>query len=264
MTSPIGGNHSGIDERFENADLDQSLWFPWYLPHWSSKVASKATYAVQDRELHLSIPREQPLWCADLHQPRLRVSGLQTGCFAGSLSSVVGQQPFRDGLTVQEEQAIFRGYLQLYGKIVITMRMSLSPSSMAAAWLVGFEDEPERSGEICIAEIFGKEVDADRALVGMGIHQFRDPELTEEFSKTPIAMDISRDISYGVEWRPDGVAFHVDGAEVHHVSQSPTYPMQLMIAVFDFPDWECTDAQPVVPELVISRVRGESCRSTGA
>ena len=53
--------------------------------------------------------------------------------------------------------------------------MDLSPRSMAAVWMVGLEDEPERCGEICIFEVFGQA----SAEVGMGVHAFRDPAVTE-------------------------------------------------------------------------------------
>lgn len=47
---------------------------------------------------------------------------------------------------------------------------------------LGIEDRPERSGEICVAEIFGDAVRPGTPDVGMGLHRFRDPSLTEEFS----------------------------------------------------------------------------------
>jgi hypothetical protein len=49
---------------------------------------------VQDGELHLTIPSDQPLWCDGLHEEPLRVSVVQTGSFAGPLGSMIGQQPF--------------------------------------------------------------------------------------------------------------------------------------------------------------------------
>ncbi|MET7281806.1 hypothetical protein ABZS29_26470 [Kribbella sp. NPDC005582] len=48
---------------FDGADLDLSVWSPYYLPQWSSRAATKATYALSDSCLTLSIPTDQPL-CA--------------------------------------------------------------------------------------------------------------------------------------------------------------------------------------------------------
>ena len=73
-------------------DLDLTVWVPHYLPQWSSRAASAATYAVRDSCLHLTIPADQGLWCPDEHDP-LRVSGVQSGVFSGPVGSTVGQQP---------------------------------------------------------------------------------------------------------------------------------------------------------------------------
>ena len=70
------------------------------------------------------------------------------------------------------------------------MRMTLTARSMAAFWLVGFEDQPERSGEICVAEIFGDAIDGDITQVGMGVHKFRDPDLEEAFTTIPMTIDV--------------------------------------------------------------------------
>ena len=45
-----------LDERFTGDTLDPDIWFPYYLPHWSSRSQSAATYSVHDGELHLRIP----------------------------------------------------------------------------------------------------------------------------------------------------------------------------------------------------------------
>ena len=89
---------------FAGHDLDRSVWTPHYLPHWSSRALSAATYEVAGSELRLSVPPEQGLWCPDEHEEPLRVSGIQSGVFSGEVGSTVGQQPFRDGLVVREAQ----------------------------------------------------------------------------------------------------------------------------------------------------------------
>jgi hypothetical protein len=237
-----------LDERFAGRDLDRSVWFPYYLPHWSSRAASEATREVRDGELHLTIPPDQPLWCPDLHQEPLRVSCVQTG-------SCTGQQPFAEGLVVREEQPTFWGYTPCYGSVEVRMRAAVSSRSMFAFWMSGIEDEPHRSGEICVAEVFGDTVDDQGAAVGIGVHSFRDPTLVEEFSAERVPLDVTRFHRYGVDWRPDGLTFTIDGAVVRRVRQSPAYPMQLMIGVFDFPA-KATGGDEPVPELVVSHVTG--------
>ncbi|HEX2403317.1 MAG TPA: glycoside hydrolase family 16, partial [Acidimicrobiia bacterium] len=115
-----------LDERFEGDALDPEVWFPYFLPHWSSREQSAAVYVIREGELHLLVPPQQPLWCPDLHDEPLRVSGVQTGSFAGPVGSTVGQQPFKEGLTVREEQPTFWGYTPRFGRIAVIMRAELT------------------------------------------------------------------------------------------------------------------------------------------
>ena len=115
------------------------------------------------------------------------MSCIQSGSFAGPLGSTIGQQPFRDGLRVAEEQPTLWGYTPRYGQVEVRMRGVITPRSMFAFWMSGIEDRPERSGEICVAEIFGDAVGDGVAEVGIGVHRFRDPALVEEFSTEPPA-----------------------------------------------------------------------------
>ena len=248
---------SGLDERFEGDALDPEVWFPYYLPHWSSRELSAATYNIQDGDLHLLIPPEQPLWCPDLHEEPLRVSGVQTGSFAGPLGSTIGQQPFKEGLTVMEEQPTFWGYTPHFGRIEVRMRGILTPRSMFGFWLAGIEDRPERSGEILVAEVFGESIEDGSAAVGMGIRSFRDPDLSGDFSTPRLKIDVSEPHTYAAVWNPVSVEIVVDEMLVRRIDQSPGYPMQLMIGVFDFPARDSSGVwADQVPELVVSSVKG--------
>ena len=236
-----------LTERFESEELDRSVWVPWYLPHWSSRAASAATYRVGGGELRLSIPADQPLWAEGVHETPLRVSGIQSANFSGPVGSTIGGQPFLDGQQVREEQPPFWGCTPLYGHVEIRMRGIITPRSMVAFWLSGIEDEPSRSGEICVMEVFGSAPHG----VGMGLHRFRDPRLTEDWSTVDLPININDFHTYAVDWRPDELVFSVDGEEVKRVGQAPDYPVQLEIAVFDFPG----KPGPVhTPELIVSHV----------
>jgi glycosyl hydrolase family 16 len=238
---------------FDGADLDAEVWVAHYLPHWSSRAQSAATYAVADSELRLTIAPGQGLWCADDHDPPLRVSGIQSGVFSGEVGSTIGQQPFREGLVVREHQPAQSGWTPEHGVLEVRARMDLSPRSMASVWMVGLEDRPERCGEICIFEVFG---DAPAA-IGMGVHPFRDPTLTDEFAAPRMAIDVAEHHVYAADWRPGRVDFLVDGEHVRTVDQAPAYPMQMMVAVFDFPDREgAAQHAEHVPQLAVDYVRG--------
>jgi hypothetical protein len=252
------GEATDFVDHFEGSDLDTEVWIPHYLPQWSSRRESAAPYEVAGSELRLTIPPEHGLWCPGDHDP-LRVSGIQSGVFSGEVGTSIGQQPYRDGLVVRESQPTQCGWTPEYGLLEVRARMELSPRSMAAAWMVGLEDEPSRSAEICIFEIFGDALSTDgagpTAAVGMGVHPFRDPSITDDFAAPRVAIDVSEFHVYGADWRPGRVEFFVDGRSVRSVDQAPDYPMQIMVAVFDFPDK--ADAAPAdhVPLLAVDYVR---------
>jgi hypothetical protein len=238
---------------FDGGELDTGVWVPHYLPQWSSRAESAATYTVAGSELRLTIPPEQGVWCARDHDPPLRVSGIQSGVFSGEVGSTIGQQPFREGAVVREFQPAQWGWTPEYGRLEVRARMELSPRSMAAVWMVGREDEPQRSAEICIFEVFGDALEEGSAAVGMGVHPFRDPAITDEFSAPRLALDVGEFHVYAADWQPGRVDFLVDGRPVKTVEQAPAYAMQMMVAVFDFPDKPGPDH---VPLFALDYVRG--------
>ena len=235
---------------FDGPDLDLAVWVPHYLPQWSSRAESAATYEVAGSELRLTIPPQQGVWCEGDHEPPLRVSGVQSGVFSGAVGSTVGQQPFRDGQVVREHQPAQWGWTPEYGLIEVRARMELSPRSMASVWMVGLEEQPDRCGEICVFEVFGDAPDA----VGSGIKNFRDPALEWEFDAPRREIDVSEPHIYAAEWRPGRVDFFVDGKHTRTVEQAPAYPLQMMVAVFDFPDKPGPSDH--VPMLAVDSVRG--------
>jgi hypothetical protein len=251
-----------FSDDFDGPRLDTEVWVPHYLPQWSSRAQSAATYEVAGSELRLTIPPEQGLWCADEHEEPLRVSGVQSGVFSGEVGSTVGQQPFRDDQVVREHQPTQWGWTPYHGVLEVRARMQLGPRSMASVWMVGLEDEPARCGEICIFEVFGDALTIDRgrpsAAVGMGVHPFRDPALTDAFAAPPLAIDVADFHVYAADWRAGRVDFAVDGEHVRTVHQAPDYPMQMMIAVFDFPAKSDAATAGHVPLLAVDRVRGTS------
>jgi len=247
-----------LDDGFDGPDLDRTVWSPHYLPAWSSRAESAATYEVRDSCLRLSIPAHQGVWCAGDHEPPLRVSAVQSANLSGPVGSTVGQQPYRDGLVVREEQGRFLGWTPGPGYVEMRARAVLSPWSMVSLWMVGLEDVPERCAEICVMEVFGDAVvPGESAQVGSGVHAFRDPSVREDFAAPRLALDVAQPHTYAVRWTHEHATFSVDGAVVRRCAHPPTYPLQLMIGVFDFPD-RATPGDDTVPELVVDHVRGWS------
>jgi Glycosyl hydrolases family 16 len=245
-----------FEDDFDAPELDRDVWLPHYLPAWSSRAESEATYAIRNSCLHLTIPPSQGLWCAGDHMPPLRVSGIQSGNFSGPRGSTIGQQPYRDGLIVREEQEPFWGWTPQRGYIEMRARGVIAQRSMVGFWLAGLEDQPERSGEICVAEVFGDAVLAGKsAAVGMGLRAFRDPLVTGDFDAVRMPIDVADFHTYAVDWTADKADFLVDGVRARTCVRPPAYPMQLMIAVFDFPEKSDGADREEVPALIIDHVR---------
>jgi hypothetical protein len=243
-------------DEFDDPELDRAVWLPHYLPAWSSLAATAATYDIAESCLRLSIPPDQGVWCAGEHTPELRVSGIQSGNFSGPVGGTTGQQPYRDGLTVREQQETFWGLTPESGYIELRARGVVSPRSMVAFWMVGLEDQPERSAEICVAEVFGKAVEpGESAAVGMGLHPFRDPAVVDDFDAVRLPIDVADFHTYAVDWTAERAEFLVDGEPVRSCPRPPSYPMQLMLAVFDFPADSAGDDADAVPSLIVDYVR---------
>jgi hypothetical protein len=248
---------SDFDDDFLGEALDPAVWDPHYLPHWSSRAATAATYAVAGSVLRLWVPRDLPLWCPDLHPDPLRVSGIASGAHSGPVGSTVGGQPFVDGQTVREAQPRLEGWLPSGGEVAVRCRMELSHRSMAAVWLSGFEETPEQSGEVCLVEVFGKDVvPGESAEVGMGVKKFRDPAVSADFAAPRVAVDVTEWHTYAVRWAADGAQLSVDGRTVRTCDNAPDYPLQVMVAVFDFPAWSRGDDDHLVPVLEVDRISG--------
>src|SRR5918997_847362 len=146
-----------------------------------------------------------------------------------------GQHRFNPDAVVREAQENVRLYTPLYGRIELRAKAIDDPRNMVALWMIGYEDEPSRSAEICVCEIFGRDVQPDRAAIGMGVHPFGDPEIEDDFAAETLPIDAREFHVYAADWTPDGVSFFVDGEHVKTTSQSPTYPMQLMLSLYEFP-----------------------------
>src|SRR6266545_4573196 len=171
-----------FEDRFEGDALDGRRWLPYHLPHWSSRERSAARYELGGGLLRLLIEEDQPAWCPEL-DGEVRVSSLQTGAFAGPVGSAVGQHRFNPEAVVREAQPNVRLYTPLYGRVELRAKASADPCAMVALWMIGYEDEPERSAEICVCEIFGRDVGPDQAKVGIGVHPFGDPRIVDDFSR---------------------------------------------------------------------------------
>ena len=209
----------------------ESSWLPFYLPQWSSRRRSAARVSFDPLELR--IDDDQRPWSEE-YNGSLRVSNLQTGVFSGPPGSSIGQHHFRNDLVVHEPQQPERIYTPQYGLVEARIRAIPDHNCMVALWLIGFEGVPEESGELCVFEIFGRELSAEGGIVGMGIHPFGDPALAEDFTKLEVAGNLTDWHTYSAEWMPGLTRFYIDDRLVHEIAQAPAYPLQLMLNVYEF------------------------------
>ena len=117
--------------------------------------------------------------------------------------------------------------------------------------MIGFEEEPAQSGEITIMEVFGDSIDASGAELGHGIKAINDPLLVTDFDAHRLPFEPSAFHIYGAQWDADGVAFYFNNQLLRRVAQSPAYPMQFMLNVYEL---RPTDAPP--PLLQVDWFRG--------
>ena len=252
------GYDPDLVEDFAGDDLDPRRWLACHLPQWSSRAQAAARYRVAGGRLELRVDPDQRPWCPEL-DGATRVSSLQTGVFSGPVGSTVGQHRFSPRAVVREAQPEARLYTPYHGLVEMTASVHVDANGMAALWMIGFEDVPERSGEICVAEIFGRDVRPGSAAVGMGVHPFGDPALRDDVAAVRLPIDVREPHRYGVRWERGRVAFYVDRRLVRVVDQAPDYPMQLMLGVYDFA--LAPDAAPSAPggvpqRFVVEEVRG--------
>ena len=229
------------------------------MPAWSSRAESAASYEIRDSCLRLYIPPEQGAWSPDVHKPPIRVSAIQSGNWSGPVGSTRGQQPFRNGLIVREEQEAFWGWTPGPGRIEIRMRMNITARSMGAFWLIGREVEPQESAEILVAEIFGRDViPGESADIGCGLRAFNDPAVIGDFATVRVPIDIRDFHTYVADWTPERLTLAVDGETFRTCERPPTYPMQAMLTLYDFPEWSTGLDGDHVPELVIDFIRASA------
>jgi hypothetical protein len=91
----------------------------------------------------------------------------------------------------------------------------------------------------------------------MGVHPFHDPAIVDDFSKEILPIDVREPHVYAADWTPDHVSFLVDGELVKTVGQSPAYPMQLMLGIYEFPPADGAARADGYPKaFVVDDVRG--------
>lgn len=205
---------------------------PAYLPHWTTTDRAAARYGTSDDGLVLRIDEDQPDWRVE--DAPLRVSNLQTGTFSGPHGSTRGTHRHRpDGLTVRTELQQSLLWAPNAGHLDVTVSASRDIDCMLAIWLVGTEHlNPSDAGEICVCEIdapgFGESWSART-----GIKAHSDDRLTTDMARIPIDSDLSEPHTWTAIWGDGVTTIGLNGRVIRRMSQAPTYPLFLMIDLFE-------------------------------
>jgi Glycosyl hydrolases family 16 len=203
------------------------------LPHWSELETSAARYTIGDGSLKLLIERDQGPWLPG-RDANNRASNLQTGHFSGPRGSRVGQFRFDPEFVVSEDLPPFRSYVPQYGFFEIRLRAVPVVGYHVALWMIGF-DEPH-AAEIRVFEIHGAHVGSASSRIDYGVLAWDDPSMTDETFEEFLPIDAAEFHVYAIEWTPTHIDFFVDGVCVRRVAQSPRYPMQFMLGLYERPD----------------------------
>jgi hypothetical protein len=229
-----------LADDFTGPALDPQRWLAHYLPQWTTPERSAARYRLDGDGLQLLIEADQPAWLPE--EDLFRVSHVQTGSFSGPMGSALGQHRHRDGLTVRTPQPTRRLWTPSSGAVEVSVRASPDPTCMLGIWLVGFEESPEQSGEICVAELFGSARRPHGSEVRLGIKAHHDPRLRTDVVDLTLDLDTSEEHTYAARWDAHRTLFYVDDRLVRTVEQGTDYPLQLMVDLFEFPTGDAGDA----------------------
>lgn len=221
-------------DEFDDATLAPNKWLPLYLLHWSSRAATTPFYEIKEGALTLQIVEGQAPWCPEF-DGEVRATSIQTGTFSGAVGSTIGQHRFSEQCLVREAQTNTQLYTPQYGYFEIRAKGLSSHGNHVSLWMIGYEDLPERSGEIAFFEIVGSRTTPTAATIGYGVRPWADPALRDEFYEESFALNATDYHLYGVEWTPTHIDFYLDNRPIRTIAQSPAYPMQFMLSIYEHP-----------------------------
>ncbi len=212
--------------------ISAERWVPHYLPQWTTPERSAARLRVVPRGVELRIEEDQPDWRPE--DAPLRVSNLQTGAFSGPLGSAVGTHRHRpDGLSVRTPVGARLLFAPAAGRIDIVVSASRDLGCMTAAWLVGTEHRgPTEAGEICVFEIDAEAIGpTSQARAGVKAHG--DERLVTDMAPVSVPVDASRRHTWTVIWGGGQTVIGCAGVVVRAIAQAPSYPLFLMLDLFE-------------------------------
>jgi hypothetical protein len=240
---PTGYDLVHSDE-FDGPTLDTTKWHSSFLPHWSDDAHfpyAQARYVIEGGILKLQTRLSESSashWWSPW-DPNIK-SGVMTGEFSGAAGTQVGLHRFSYcRLNVLGNCVVWSQFANQSDRLAVTrfgyfeLRAKACPVAGCTWWMVGFEENPQHSGEIDVLELnHGRPPSWQNKCAHFGVHKWDDPYLFEEAHLYSETCDQFHEWHvYGLLWLPDRVTLFMDGQEVRTIHQSPQYEMVTILDV---------------------------------
>ncbi|MBP2000165.1 beta-glucanase (GH16 family) [Paenibacillus shirakamiensis] len=216
------------NDEFNAADLNQQLWFPYYLPHWSTRELTKANYEIQNGNLVLKITPEMKTW-DPIKDAGTVISGIQTG-------EKDWIHRWTNYTAINHHEETVQNLIQKYGYFELRAKVQKGSGIHSAWWMVGFQQDQNASGEtkmnaeVDIFETLGNNPTTEL----INLHPWNDPNITSSGNSASSGADLSQDFHvYGFEWTETNMKFYLDNQLVKTINQSPNYPMMTLLGLYE-------------------------------
>ena len=187
-----------------------------------------ADYEVSNGTLKLRIQPGHPNRYNNYDIPGFKVSGIETYNYSFNTLYVNG---------TEELSEAYEGYATQYGYFEVRCKMpSCDGGGHVAFWMSGAQKDAGstgsgsvQSGEIDILEtpFYAPNAHFTR------VFQWTDENLTDWYEGIPLEGDyVNEWHTFAVDWRPEYLAFYVDGVEVSRTEQSPQYEMYIILSIY--------------------------------
>lgn len=208
---------------FNENQLDQSLFSDIYLPHWSQLNLVKANYIIADGHIKLLIDQNQPGWRPGTKQ---QISSIQTGMKDGL-------HIWDSSLPISNHFPAVDNYATKYGYFELRAKAQSGGGIHSAWWMIGDQRQYDKSAEVDIFEILGKDIHPAKSKVWVTIHPWYDTVIKKQSLNYWVNTDVSRDYHiYGFEWTKNGMNWYFDGKKVRSSKQSPDYKMYTLLGIY--------------------------------
>lgn len=214
-------------DEFNNDYLDVTQWTAHIAPNTCAD-ARMADYEVSNGTLKLRINPDHPSRYENGSTTGFKVSGIET--YNNRFSQIYG-----DGKGTLP--ASYKGYTTKYGYFEVRCKMpSCDGGGHVAFWMQGAQHDTGGDGtpsvETAEIDILETPLYAPNAHFPR-VFRWSDESMHDWYKSIPLEGDyVNEWHTFAVDWRPEYLAFFVDGVEVARTEQSPQYEMYLILSMY--------------------------------